>query len=133
MRRKACETRKVTLDAMKDEKGFEVSSVKAMDDFLSVAMLMRRQGRVSKSNIGLFVDTTLTRLHHLFTVHTTKNLWMSISTICGHVHGFFLVNVNHLPSKGCNCVAFELVDYASNTSSMETWLGIPPTFFTHCI
>jgi hypothetical protein len=47
MRRKACETRKVMLDAMKDEKGFEVSSVKAMDDFLSVAMLMREKTRKS--------------------------------------------------------------------------------------
>ncbi|KAK9274401.1 hypothetical protein L1049_019215 [Liquidambar formosana] len=46
MRRKACDVREVSKKAMKDEEGFKGSSVKAMDEFLNSALLIREKTRL---------------------------------------------------------------------------------------
>lgn len=43
MRRKACEIREVIKNATRDDESLKWSSVKAMDEFLSAAMLMKEK------------------------------------------------------------------------------------------
>lgn len=52
MRRKACEVREMIENAMKDEKGFKGSSVKAMDDFFDAAMTTREVNQKQQNGNG---------------------------------------------------------------------------------
>ena len=52
MRRRACEVMEMIKNAMKDEEGFKGSSVKALDDFFSAALSMRKKTKKEQNIVA---------------------------------------------------------------------------------